>query len=386
MHLDFISKLYYEGQSNYIDTIKRLLYKKDSSIFQKLDFYKNEIYLNPLLFSFFTLENYQLNITLDQILYSDLPVNSKLNVNSDKYGIIYLSGYGYLLNVDKNTKFIFDKNKFKLYTLGSNVMVNYDYKPLNIIDNANIELSIYSNPYLEKLIESYIQNSNNFSKHEHIYLVNKHKNDIKKALNIIEEVIPDFYKLILDSTKNIFLYENQNIRSFVTRKCHGTIFLSVDDKSNITYFLEEIIHQCGHNIFNSVTFNVNEFIQISENTNLGSLIKNNDSRTIYDALHGVFTVSTGTQILYEVYNKIDLGDDELNKELLARLAIKSKRFRTGIERIRFNEIFTEKGKIIYDILDKKCEQIITNNKDIFNKFNFSNQPPVFSYEMFKKVN
>ncbi|MBA5629233.1 hypothetical protein [Moheibacter lacus] len=388
MDLEIISKLFYEGQTSLVDAIKRLLYKNDQSIFEKIDFYNDQIYLDPLLYSYFTLGSDGLNMTLEQILYSFLPDTSTLNVISDKNGIIYLPNFGYLSNVERTSVFAFDKSNRQLFLKTDlNSVISYVYEPINNIEKHQIELCIYNNPYFDKLMQtSWVESGDNFSQTEHKDLVNNNKESIEKALEIIRKNIPSFYQLIIDSTKKIFLYENSEIRSFVTKQCHGAIFLSVDQHSNINYFLEELLHQCGHNIFNAVTFDVSEFLQVSENTNLGALIGNNDSRTIYGALHGVFTVSSGTQGLYEIYKNVDLENDVLNEELMARLAIKSSRFRSGIEKIDFQSIFTEKGKYIYDLLDQKCEQIINDNPDIFNKFDFSNQPHVFSYEKFKQIN
>lgn len=385
MKLDIISKLFNDGQLKYVDTIKRLLYKKDSLIFEKLDFYNIDVYLNPMLFSYFTNKNNELSMTLEQILNNDFSMDLKINVNSDRNGVIYLPSYGYILNTKENTKYFFDTGNKKLY-IDAEIYNQQIYTPITVIEDTEIELCIYTNPYFDKFIQTYVADLNNFSEIDHIDLVNNHKKNIKKALEIIKKVIPDFYNLILSSTKKIFIYDNKKIRSFVTRQCHGAIFLSVDEKSNVTYFLEEILHQCGHNIFNSITFNVNEFLKVPESTLIGSLNKTDDSRTIYSALHGVFTVSTGTYGLYQIYKNICFDDDELNIELLARLAIKSNRFRTGIEKINFDNVFTDKGKIVYDLLDKECEQIIFSNPQIFNKYDFSNQPHVFSYEMFKKIN
>lgn len=387
MDLNNISTHFYEGQSGFIETIKRFLYKKDLSIFEKIDFYNEKIYLNPLLYSYFSMGKENINIKLEQILYSFLPNDSIVNVISDKDGIIYLPNYGYLLDIRANTKFIFSKNSKLLY-LQDNIKesIPYRYEKVCTIQNNQIELCLYNNKYFDSIIRTWIDSDNILSEKDHKYLVNKHQNDIERAFEIIKNILPEFYELIIASTNKIFLYENKNIRSFVTRKCHGTIFFSVNDNSNITFFLEEILHQCAHNIFNAVTFDISKFLQISEKEKLGNLISNEDHRTIYDAFHGVFTVSTGTQSLYKICSKIDLENEDLNEELLARLAIKSNRFRTGIEKVDFDTVFTKKGKIIYDFLDKKCEQIINEHPDIFNKYNFYNQPHVFSYEEFKKVN
>lgn len=191
------------------------------------------------------------------------------------------------------------------------------------------------------------------------------------------------------STRRIFCFNNPHMRGFSLKNVHGTAFLSIDENSNVVFFLDEVVHQCSHNYFNVVTTRIKDYLKIGPNTPLTQLMtidKKNETRGIYDAFHGLYTVSTGVRTLTKIYQEYDFNPS-LKHMLYGRLSIKYIRFRTGIQYVGFQETFTDEGLAIYEFLDSSCFEIIENNPHIFNNTNdFSNQPFVFSYEQFKKLN
>lgn len=71
---------------------------------------------------------------------------------------------------------------------------------------------------------------------------------------------------------------------------------------------------------------------------------------------------------------------------MGRLANLKKRFHTGLELLNLDEVYTERGKQVYEILDHKCVNIISKLHHIEGMFDLSNQPAEFSYAHFLAAN
>jgi hypothetical protein len=73
-------------------------------------------------------------------------------------------------------------------------------------------------------------------------------------------------------------------------------------------------------------------------------------------------------------------------ELLGRLADQFSRFRTGLELLDFDEVYTQKGKDLYTIYDNKCQNILEKYQKLSNYFDLSNRDLDFRYNDFCKLN
>lgn len=136
-----ISKQFLEnGNNNLIQKIKILLYKQNEKIFKILDFEKDSIYNEPLLFAYFNNKGSQ-NQSIESVIYGYSDDNIIFKLFSDASGKIYLPNVGWFLTNHKNDAFDFDKLNFKLFK--ENESVAFIFEKLEIIQNTSIELLKY---------------------------------------------------------------------------------------------------------------------------------------------------------------------------------------------------------------------------------------------------
>ncbi len=364
-----IKTLFENGQSQFQDTFRKLIYQNYPAIFDKLDYYNDDHFIDSLLFGYF---NGLKGISLEQIVGNELGDLSNLNVTGDRYGVGYVPNHGYYSSDTPNAKIAIGEDNFD---------------PVVVLEkHNNIELCLHTNPYFTHLME---ENGGNEDCIKGVPTQpHKYKKYISEAFDLIKKYCPEEYDFYIKSTRKIVLYEKEGMRSFVTRLLHGTIFLSVDKCSTTGFFIEELIHQCSHNVFNAVTFDTTEYLKIDPYLQLSSLIDKDPSlenRDIFGAYHGVYTVSTGVNSMLSMILSGELEED-LHHEMLGRIAIKKPRFRTGIERVNFEEVFTKKGIEMYNFLDERCAEQLARYPEIFNVYDFSNQRAVFDLQRFMDLN
>jgi len=379
---DLMKSCFTKGQSAFTNSIKEALYRTDNDIFDKIDFYDDTIYLEPLLFNHFTKGSIE-SVSLSQILAKHLKSDYSISVRSNKYGQIYLSNLFYLetSRTEDNLEFIDNT------LLSENEEVVYEKLACTYVKDTNIEICSYVIPGMNRFYQNWRTTKQVRPINLGDPLFIRSKKLIELAFNLVREYSPQFYEYCIKSTSKIILFESSEIPGFVTREAHGTIYLSVHDDISLAFFIDEIVHQCGHNIFNAVTCKLNEFIKIDPNTSLQALVGHDrvSESSIDGAYHGVFTVCTGIQVLNDIYESAELNDRNKH-ELKGRLGVKGQRFRTWNEDINLSDIFTPKGIDIFNHLDSRAKHIIDKRSELFKDLDFSNQPYAFSYEKFHEAN
>jgi len=379
MDLRFLFK---EGQEHFRNVLRELIYKTHPEVFDQLDFYCDAHFSDPLLFGYF---NQMKGLSIEQIQQAFLNEGSG-QIFSDEFGVAFIPNSGYFITSGVNAQFKYNApGKTLIPNTGKEGALNF-VPSLFLEAHNNIEVCLYSNPYYSyclsingvPLLDPCVRDMPNQTP--------KYIGHINEAFQLIRRFCPEEYEMYVQSTRRIVLYEKENIRSFVTRNVHGTIFISVDAASNTPFFIEELIHQCSHNVFDAIMAQVRDYLKILPTTPMSALTGNErDIRDIFGAYHGVYTVSTGVNSILPMIQSGEL-DESMQVELLARLAIKKPRFRTGIQQLDFDAVFTEKGKEVYHFLDQRCYGQIEQHPDIFNAFDFSNQRTVFSFQRFMEAN
>ena len=381
-----------DGQEILSHHVKTLVYKKERDLFDLIDYDNNLAFLEPFCFTFFNSKN--IDIPLHQLLFGYITKSkgvNRLDAFSDENGCIFLPEIGIIKTSVINSKLQIekvDKNKFRVFF--DDKEIENDLSFIEYLKNSEIELLCYKHPYYKDYFFEWDNISNKYSQFPAEYNTKKisleNKEKLEKALDLLKKSSPDYFELIEDTNKRIVLFDNLKIRNFVARNIHGMAFIGASNELSEIYFLEEIIHQCGHNVFNAVTAKLSDFFKIDPETSLEVYSKNpNEYRSIYSTLHGLFTISARIDCFRNTLSlSLDLSQ---RHELLGRLADLKRRFRTGLEFINVDEVFTAKGQKLYANLDSYCEEAFIEIGSLADCFDYSNQTgPDFNYNEFLQNN
>lgn len=381
-----------EGQGMFCDTIKTSLYKDDQHIFDQLDFYDDTIFLEPMLFGFCTKKDTILS--KEQILFGYYQKKDRplfFQVHSNQKGIIYLPNFAYLKTqlLDSIVVLTYRPESESIKLTQEGKEISFEYIPLNYLNIIpNIEVTNVIDCYSEKLVSSWPNISKEGQKK---VLVGKgvevkvFQPAIEKAFGLLKKYFPSEFEFYARSTRRIVLFTSPELRNFATRESHGTIYLNVDYNSNVTFFLEELIHQCSHIVFNAMTCDTQTFFLVNYERPVRDFTNGYDFRTLYSALHGIYTTGRIVDLLLKLVEEEAVFEEELLHELKGRIAINKKRHNIGLETVDMDKVFTAKGKSIFNLYYDQLDQNIKANPAYFD-YDMRTHPVVFNYKKFKEDN
>lgn len=375
--------------------IKILLYKQNEKIFEILDFENDSIYNEPLLISYFSKKREETEM-IDNIISGYSMKNIKFNLISDEFGRIYMPNYGWIITQYKNQLFHYLKISNKLFK--DNIEVDFFFEELEIIENTKIEVLKYSIPLLKS---NYFNVDKEFLNVEIENVSKKQIMFLTSAYNLIKKYIPEQYKLIERYAPKcvVFNIDTYQRNSFATFSAHGVSFYnSYQNDYDEVFFIDDIAHQTGHVIMNTILFNNEDFFfKINKNTILevinspdGSFVENRDLYVIFHALYTYYT----SFICLDKCLENNVFERKQKHEAIGRIAFYiNKCYRDLLlidnpinASINANEYFTKDGLLIYNELKNKWFEMYNKWFEITKHFNMSNQPYNFTYSKFLELN
>ena len=354
--MDFFYNDFDNCQGNVIDSLKMLLYQRHEDIFERLDFDNDNVFLEPLLFSYITQEN---NDWLDSIIYGyEKNPKQKIIVFTNKNGVIYIPQIGYFYTDQKSTQLLLGKsNEFYLRDINNNNEIPYRFEPIKLL-NENIELVKTQHP----LFESFFVSNDIVVDVEIENCYDKHILHFNNALNVIKEYYPGYFSLIKKSVKKVMIYDGHP-NSFAAIQAHNMIFINAHDENDEIFFLDHILHEGAHVIFNTLTYHSKiELFTVPFKTILSDITKDDrDHGEIYGRFHGMFTQSNINTCMETCINE-KVFHGKQHKELLGRFSSNMKRFRAGIEKFNIPNIYKEEGKLWYEFFTKRYNSLYEKNE------------------------
>jgi hypothetical protein len=380
------------GTGAIADTMKALLYSQGPELFAVLDFERDDIFLEPLLFAYFNHANRDQCATLPQLLFGYLDSAARparVPVVSAGNGVIYVPQIGYFKTAIPNTRLdlVCDNGVFHLEHNGKKVASSFEERLM--VADGRLEVYRYNHP----LFAPYYVPYNRYVKDLPPVEVNvddavkRHLPGLMRALGIIKQYCPRFYNEILTTNRSVTLFHHPAVNCFVTLAIHGAIFLTTIDDNDEVFFVEELMHQCSHNAFNAVLFDKASYFKIDvEHEILGEhLNKKNETRSLYSAIHGLYTVVKryeGFDVLYAE----DIFKGRQKHEFLGRIGDLKKRLHTGLDDLNFDKVYTPKGFEMFQLMRQTGDDTVKHLQALDGVFNFSNQPEEFSYAKFAELN
>lgn len=385
-------ELLLEGQGTFCDIIKVALYGENEQVFETLDFEEDALFMEPMLFGYCTKKDPR--PLKQQILFGTLKKEDRpeqLPVFTNKNGVVYLPGYAYLRtncpNAGLELHYKAEEDSLSLTQEGQ--AVPFTQEAITYLNNLpQVELSSCIDIYSEALFYAWpkVEEASITQLLEQKGLdLAQYQPAIEQALQWLEQFFPEEWEKYALTTRRIVLFSHPQLRNFATREMHGTIYLNVNENSNVAFFLEELIHQCSHTVFNAMTCETQEFFLVDYSQTVGSFLQNNDYRTLYSALHGIYTTGQIVDLFLKLIKANPNLDARTLHELQGRIAINKTRHNIGLERVEASQIFTPKGQAIFQFYYEQLDENMRKNPAFF-EYDMSTHPVVFNYEKFKADN
>lgn len=373
-----ISKEINANQTEIINTIKLLIYKENPGLLEKIDFDDDELFLEPLLFSYF---NYKNDNSLPNDFLTEFMqgyfVNKeevRINYSFNENKIAYLPKLGY-----------YKKNEPSFF------------EPVYIIENSKIEVFRHSVTLLRNV---FTDGSGNVIPDLDIIfnnsLFDKNISYLTNAVSFIKEDSREHYDIIEQCCKKILLFKTNpdNTNSFATIKAHGIAFLNVyQEEYDEVFFIDDIAHQSGHIILTTLFHNRKAIFKIDEEQNVEDLLKLKDHRTVYILLHALYTYYTTLLCLDNSLAKNRFSKRQ-EKEAIGRIGFYLNKCSNDLNRFEkindlhngIENVLTDEGREIYDIIKQKYSEAVQKWQTTINGFDYSNQTYNFTFKNFDALN
>jgi hypothetical protein len=308
-----------------------------------------------------------------------------IEVISDSAGVIYLPNVGYLLTEPTPRRLSLVWNGqvgSQLYT-SCGERINYEFVPVERIQGTSIEICQYNPPLLSRLFRD---KEGNPVTVEVTRIARQHVGHLNAAFRVIKEVYPSYYEDIIRCVRKIVIFKSGQLNSFASLSAHGTAFLNTSWDDDEVFFIEDILHQCGHVIFSAFTLSREAYLAVDPDTELQRVTDREDeTRTIYVTLHGVFTEAAMNHCL-DLCCDIDFFTPRQRHELLGRLTFILTRFANDVTNLNHKELFTPNGQLIFKEFKRTLARIYAKRGSLLSTFPISNQTYNFSYAKFVGLN
>ena len=371
---EFILNKVRDSQRKLSDILRAALFQNDALLFDLIEFDDDFIFLEPSLFCFFLshVDN-KSKIQLEQILFGyikDEMRPNKLIIKSDIFGIVNLPNLGYL-KIVPNT-LIKKPSKFIEQNLISNTFAT----------NSKIRLCLHPTDHFSN-------QSNGVFFDEPIELsLNNHINELNLAVVFFQKKMINFWNLIISCTREFVVFSSPNFNSFAGIQNHGTAYFNVEKtKKSVVFFIDDIAHQCGHIIFNAITLDTESYLKVNKDFPLKNYTSNpQELRGVYGAFHGLFTYTTILFSLNTFLSDKSNSDEVLIHEALGRIGFYLSKFKHDLKIMNNSDILTEKGLEFRKQFEDSFWIIYDKWHKSISKFDYSNQPYIFQYQIFVALN
>jgi hypothetical protein len=139
-------------------------------------------------------------------------------------------------------------------------------------------------------------------------------------------------------------------------------------------------------LFNALTLAKERFLATDPDTRLGVPHGNDhESRTVYSAFHGMFTYVTIGQALAALLER-RVFDARRAHEAVGRLGLVLRKFKYDLALLDHAEFWTPLGRRCWRQFESIFAGLQARYAPLTQGFDYSNQPYVFDYHLFAKLN
>jgi hypothetical protein len=373
------------GQQRLADTIRKLIYREDEALFELLDFTSDAQFLDPTLFAYFT--DPSPPVTLPQVLYGVTPADRRPDsvlIKTDAAGRVLLGSVGTIETDLPCATLQFGRNgKDSPYRcLSGQQPVPFHARPPLMVPGTRIEVTGDIHPLFRRFYDA----SPPAPEIAGVRPARDNLHHLFVALDLIRTHCPLAWKEIASFTRIIVLYRAAAPNSFAALSAHGAIFCNRRPGEDEIGLLEDVAHQAAHVIFNAVTHDASRFLLADRETLIHAFSGElGETRSLYEAFHGLFTYTLICRVLLGVYNAATLPERQ-SHEILARLGFTLRKFAYDLEHLDLPAVYTAAGRRCYDAFAAEYDSSLAQHGDLLADFTYDNQPYAFDYACFVERN
>ena len=380
--LDFLidENLVVQNQQELSDMIRLAFYKENPSLFQKLIYDDDNIFLEPTLFHYFSgNKNYKNKVSLELAVYGYISGESKpeqIIIESDKFGMVNLPNIGYL-KIEPNSQGILFKIKDKEAITNSGTM---PIIPNIYVESTKIRLCLHPTDLITQRFETtFVETVQDTAI--------KYQRIIDNTASIFQNVTPDFLRLLKTTCRELVVFNSETQYSMAALSYYGVGFINVANETRKKlFFVDDIAHQCGHVIYHALTLKVENFLKVHKESPLKEFTYiDGESRTVYGAFHGLFTYTTILHSLDKCLDNSIFHENEKH-EAIGRLGFYMDKFQKDLEHMNDKRILTNQGFEFYEMFLSGYKKIKKKYRSLLFSLDYKNQPYLFNYKLFQAIN
>jgi hypothetical protein len=373
------------GQRRLAETIRRLIYQSDEALFDQLEFSNDTVFLQPLLFSYFT--DPSPSIGLPQILYGSVPPGNRpstLQIATDVTGRATLGAFADLETALPSAMLDFGRRSDGTYGC-SNGTTSLPFRmraPL-IVPGTQIEVTTEVHPLFYRFFD---QPDARLTDARTVRVSQDCVSHLLMALGLMQMYCQPVWAEIATFIRLIVLYRAVAPNSFAAKSAHGAIFCNVGADDDEIALLEDVAHQAAHVIFNAFSHDPMRLMVIDPDTPMNSLCDEAmDTRPINAAFHALFTYTLICRVLTRVLDAGVLPERQVH-EILGRLGLILCKFAYDLRILSLPSVYTLAGRRCHEAFDLEYQHFQGRYGALVDGFAYDNQPYAFDYACFVERN
>jgi hypothetical protein len=210
-----------------------------------------------------------------------------------------------------------------------------------------------------------------------------HRDAVTTALRGIADTWPALGDAIEQVVRHVVLFDDPTRNSFATPSAHGIAFLNVASGTSVSFFVEDIAHQCGHAIFTAAWNGAEPLLTTPPTTGLSELTGRDDHRTLEVTLHGMVTQA----LMVGALARMLLSDRYAEQhETTGRLLFALLRLGVDLRAIAALDIYTDAGMTLLRELIATYQSAAERHGASLLAADFSDQPYNFDYTVYRAHN
>jgi hypothetical protein len=375
------------GQRELSDAMRALVAREEPDVYAALADADPSSFLEPLLFTYFYAERPP--IELPQIAFGHVPRALRPDafpVRSDVHGGVYLPNLGHVHTeqIDTELTAVHHSGSGRLTLLLGPRPIPHWMSGKQLIGDTAIELLWQSNPLLDITFTDTDGKRLNATPNG---AGSDHAAALVRAFAQIARLEPAYYGLITRAVRQVFVFRHPHVNCFATLNAHGIVFLNALERDDEIFFIDELVHQCGHVIFNAISLRRREFFRVDPDLTMAALAPERcpgEARSLYTVLHGLYTEHAMVRCL-RALDEAQAFQGRRAHELRGRLAFIARKMEIDLCNMDQPGLCSPLGESFLEVFRRTFCEARRERADLVAD-DLRDQPYNFSYERYARRN